>query len=201
MALSTVGLLGGSFDPVHLAHVALARAALHELALDEVQLLPASQPWQREALAATPVQRLAMLEIALRNEPGLRINSLEIDRGGNTYTIDTLRQLPANVDYVWILGADQLVNFCTWHKWRDIAAMVRLAVARRPGADAVAPAPLQALLAQLKRPLLQLPFTPMEVSASVIRERLARGDSVQGLLNPGVAQYIEFHHLYRPTHS
>ncbi|HUH86716.1 MAG TPA: nicotinate (nicotinamide) nucleotide adenylyltransferase [Pusillimonas sp.] len=199
MALSKIGLLGGSFDPVHLAHTALARAALHELSLDEVQLIPASQPWQRETLAATPLQRLAMLKIAVRDEPKLRINTIEIDRGGPTYTIDTLRQLPNGPEYVWILGADQLANFCTWHHWRDIAALVRLGVARRPGADAAAPAQLQVLLDQLKRPLLQLPFPAMDVSATAIRERLARGDSVQGLLHPEVAQYIDFHKLYRPN--
>lgn len=199
--MSTIGLLGGSFDPVHLAHVALARAALRDLALDEVQLLPASQPWQRETLAATPSQRLAMLEIALRNEPALRINATEIERGGKTYTIDTLRQLPAGPEYIWLLGADQLANFCSWHQWREIPALVRLAVAQRPGTEAEAPTELQELLDQLQRPLLELPFVPMEVSSTTVRKRLARGESVQGLLDPEVAKYIEFHQLYRPILS
>jgi len=199
MALSSVGLLGGSFDPVHVAHVALSRAALHELALDEVQLIPASQPWQRGALVATPDQRLAMLDLALRDEPKLHVNPIEIQRGGQTYTIDTLHQLPEGPSYVWILGADQLANFCTWHKWREIAACVSIAVARRPGADAAPPAPLQELLDELKRPLLQLPFPPMPISASAIRERLAQGESTQGLLDPAVARYIELHKLYRPS--
>lgn len=197
MDLRSIGLLGGSFDPVHLAHIRLARAALHELGLDEVQLLPASQPWQRGALKASPTQRLAMLEIALRNEPGLRVNSIEIERGGKTYTIDTLRQLPEGPEYIWILGADQLANFCSWHQWQAIAARVRIAVARRPGADAYAPPELQALLDHLQRPLLQLPFAPMPISASAIRERLAKGESIQGLVDPAVAQYIENQQLYR----
>lgn len=201
MALNSIGLLGGSFDPVHLAHIALARAALRELGLDQVQLVPASIPWQRGVLAASPEHRLAMLEIAVRDAPELRVNPVEIQRGGKTYTIDTLSQLPAGSEYVWILGADQLANFCTWHRWREIAALVRLAVARRPGVDAAAPPALEALLDELRRPLLQIPFAPMPVSASDIRRRLAQGASVDGLLDPAVAQYIERHALYRSAAS
>lgn len=197
MAVDSIGLLGGSFDPVHLAHVALAHAALRELALDEVQLLPASDPWQRGPLAATSAQRLAMLELAIRGTPRLSVNPIEIERGGKTYTIDTLRQLPAGPEYVWILGADQLANFCTWHHWDEIAALAQIAVARRPGADAVPPPALRALLDELRRPLLQIPFPPMPVSASEIRKRLAQGASIEGLLDPGVAQYINRHGLYR----
>src|SRR5690606_22554805 len=178
MALNAaIGLLGGSFDPVHLAHVALAQAALNERSRDQAQRLPAGKPWQRGALAASPAQRLAMLELAVRNAPGLHINPIEIERSGKTYTVDTLRSLPAGPEYVWILGADQLANFCTWHQWRQIAGLVRMAVAQRPGADASAPPELQALLDELNRPLLRIPFTPMPISASAIRQRLAHGDS------------------------
>jgi len=201
MAVKSIGLLGGSFDPVHLAHVALAQAALRELALDEVQLVPASAPWQRSPLAATSAQRLAMLELAISGTAKLSINPIEIERGGKTYTVDTLRQLPAGPEYVWILGADQLANFCTWHQWREIAALARIAVARRPGADAAPPPDLKALLDASRRPLLQIPFPPMPVSASEIRKRLAEGASVEGLLLPAVAQYIERHGLYRSTVS
>jgi len=196
MALSRIGLLGGSFDPVHLAHVALAQAALDELSLDQVQLLPASDPWQRGPLAATSNQRLAMLRLAIGQSPLLGVNPVEIERGGKTYTIDTLRQLPAGPEYIWILGADQLANFCTWRQWRDIASLVRIAVARRPGADASAPPDLQALLDEQQRPLLQIPFAPMPISASEIRKRLAEGSSVEGLLHPAVILYIERHGLY-----
>lgn len=202
MALSgAIGLLGGSFDPVHLAHVALAQAALRELSLGQVQLLPAGDPWQRGALAASPAQRLAMLELAVRHAPALSVNPIEVQRDGKTYTIDTLRSLPAGPEYVWILGADQLANFCTWRQWREIAHLVHMAVAQRPGVDASAPAELQTLLNQLKRPLLRIPFTPMPISASDIRRRLAHGDSTQDMLDPAVAQYIAQHNLYRDAIS
>src|SRR5690606_36591562 len=196
-----IGLLGGSFDPVHLAHVALAQAALRELSLAQVQLLPAGDPWQRGALAASPAQRLAMLELAVQGAPALRVNPIEVRRDGKTYTIDTLRSLPAGPEYVWILGADQLANFCTWRQWREIARLVRMAVAQRPGADALAPAELQTHLNELNRPLLRIPFAPMPISASDIRRRLAQGDSTQGMLDPAVAQYISQHKLYRDAVS
>ncbi|HLU79061.1 MAG TPA: nicotinate (nicotinamide) nucleotide adenylyltransferase [Burkholderiaceae bacterium] len=191
------GLLGGSFDPVHVAHVELARQALRHLGLDGVTLLPAARPWQRGELGATGPQRLEMLELVTRDEPGLDVSPLEIERGGPTYTIDTLQALPADKDYVWILGADQLENFCTWKQWDDIARKVTLAVAARPGSQLKAPAPLQTLLDSLGRSLQIIPMPAMDVSATAIRERLAAGRAVDTMLHPRVAQYIQRHGLYR----
>lgn len=195
-----IGLLGGSFDPVHLAHIALAKAALQTLRLDEVELIPAANPWQREPLAATAPQRLAMLDIAIAGEDCLRINPIEIKRGGQTRTIDTINCLPENIDYTWILGADQLANFCSWHCWKDIVVRAHLAVAQRPGVPLAPPPPLVRHLAALDRPLIELPFKPMPISATAIRERLARGLPTRGLLNVAVAQYIEQNNLYRAPH-
>lgn len=191
-----IGLLGGSFDPVHEAHIALALAALRELGLDEVQLIPAAQPWQRAGLQATPQQRLHMLELAAAGHPGLTVNPIEIERGGPTYTVDTIRALPPGPGYVWLMGADQLANFCTWNGWREIASSVDLAVAVRPGTPMRAPDELARLLASQGRALRELPFAPQAVSASLIRERLSRGESVEGLLAPAVAAYIAAHGLY-----
>lgn len=223
-----IGLLGGSFDPIHLAHLALARTALHELHLTQVQFIPAANPWQRKPLNAAPEHRLRMIELAIQDEPGMAVNPIEIQRGGATYTVDTLRALPAGARYVWILGADQLINFCTWHEWREIAARVDLAVATRPGTPLAPPAELIQWLAgqaarddrhapspktpaaspsaaddtassrsHSARELTTLPFTPMAISASDIRARLARGDDTDGLLPPIVARYIATHGLYR----
>ena len=136
--MKRIGLLGGSFDPVHLAHVALAQSALSALALEQVQLIPTANPWQREALQATPAQRLDMLALAIADQPGLAVNPIEIERGGATYTIDTLRALPGDARYVWLLGADQLANFCTWRAWDEIAERVDMAVAVRPHAAGAA---------------------------------------------------------------
>jgi len=195
--LKRIGLLGGSFDPVHVAHIALAQTALQALGLDEVQLIPAANPWQRAALHATAEQRRDMLQLAIAGHAGLALNPIEIERGGATYTIDTLRALPQDARYVWLLGADQLANFCTWRDWRQITSLVDLAVATRPGTPLSAPPELAEHLRALGRELQELPFAPMPVSASEIRQRLARGESAEGLLAAPVAAYIAAHHLYR----
>lgn len=195
--MKRIGLLGGSFDPVHLAHIALAECALNALDLEQVQLIPAGNPWQRSELHATGEERREMLELATADSPGLVVNPIEIERAGATYTIDTLRALPQSARYVWLLGADQLANFCTWHAWQEIAKCVDLAVATRPGAALVAPPQLADWLASQQRSLEELPFIPMAVSASLIRQRLAKGESTEGLLAPSVARYIAAHNLYR----
>jgi len=192
-----IGLLGGSFDPVHVAHLQLAAHARDQLALQQVLLVPAAQPWQREALGATAAQRLEMLRIATADQPGLGVSDLEIRRGGPTYTIDTLRALPAGHEYYWILGADQLQNLCTRKDWQHIASTVNLAVAARPGSALQAPPALQAQLDALGRRLHVLSMPPTDVSATLIRQRLAEGGDTQGMLHPGVAKYIRQHGLYR----
>ncbi len=197
MAVARIGLLGGSFDPIHLAHVALARAALDGLDLDQVQFVPAANPWQRAPLLASPDHRLAMIQVAIGNEARLAINCAEIERGGKTYTLETIEGLPQGPAYVWLLGADQLANFCTWHGWREIAAQVDLAVALRPGTPLQAPDELQQWLATQGRDLLSLPFEPMDISATEIRRRLAQGETTQGMLPDAVASYIARHGLYR----
>jgi len=196
MAVKT-GLLGGSFDPIHLAHINLARTAWQFLGLDEVQLIPAANPWQREPLAASSEHRLAMLDIASQHESYLRINPIELARGGASYTIDTLRQLPAGPEYYWVLGADQLENFCTWDSWQDITRLAHLAVAQRPGSVPQAPAPLSEHLTQIGRSLVHLPFEPTPISATLIRQRLATGASTAGLLDVAVEQYIRKNGLYQ----
>ncbi len=192
-----IGLLGGSFDPVHLAHIALADSARKTLGLDEVRLIPAANPWQRAPLAADASHRLAMLELAVAGHPGLRIDPQELARNGPTYTADTLDALPEGHTYYWILGADQLANFCTWHRWQDIAQRVYLAVAQRPGTPLAEPDALRRFLDEIGRPLLRLSFAPRSISSTEIRRRLAHGGDTASLLDVAVAQYIRENQLYR----
>lgn len=194
--MKRIGLLGGSFDPIHIAHTALARTALRALDLEQVQLIPAAAPWQRGPLRATPAQRCDMIRLAIAGEPGLVLNTAEIDRGGPTYTIDTLRILPSDRRYVWLLGTDQLVNFCTWREWQAIADRVDLAVATRPGTPLQTPAELARHLAAQNRQVENLPFAEMPVSASEIRDRLAHDLPVDDLLAEPVYRYIRAHRLY-----
>jgi nicotinate-nucleotide adenylyltransferase len=196
LALKRIGLLGGSFDPVHVGHIALAHAALRALDLEQVQLIPAAVPWQREPLRATPAQRCDMIRLAIVNEPQLVLNTIDIDRGGPTYTIDTLRALSPTRRYIWLLGTDQLANFCTWHEWRAIADRVGLAVALRPGTPLKTPAELEHHLAAQNRRVETLAFVAMPVSATAIRNRLAHDLPVDNLLAESVYRYIRTHHLY-----
>jgi len=195
-----IGLLGGSFDPVHRAHIALALAAQQALALDQVRLLPAASPWQREPLTTSGAHRLHMLKLAVAPHTGLCVDPCELERSGKTYTIDTVSQLAPGAHYVWILGSDQLRNFCTWHRWQDIARHVDLAVAQRPDAALEPPPALALHLQSLGRRLAVIPFTPMDVSASTIRRDLAHGLPVHAWLDPSVIAYIACHHLYETPH-
>jgi nicotinate-nucleotide adenylyltransferase len=193
-----IGLLGGSFDPVHRAHLSLAQAALEHLKLDQVQIIPAGQPWQRPALGATPEHRLNMLRLATKELNKVEINPIEIQRTGPTYTIETLEALETKNEYVWILGTDQLTNFCTWYRWQDIALRVELAVAQRSGSTLIPPVALSQWLKAHQRTLLIIPFEPLDVSATAIRQRFAQQQSARDLLPEVVEQYIHEHGLYRP---
>jgi len=193
-----IGLLGGSFDPVHIAHISLAQEALSALHLDQVQLIPVGQPWQRPPLGALPEHRLNMLKLATRDLNSIVVNPIEIQRTGPTYTIDTIEALNPNHDYVWILGSDQLENFCTWKRWTDIAEHVQLAVAQRPGSSLHAPEALAQFLSARNQKLLVIPFEPLNVSATAVRQRIAQKQSARDLLPEVVEQYIHEHGLYRP---
>lgn len=174
----------------------LAKAAWQALSLDEVQLVPTGNPWQRAPLQASKHHRLAMLRCAVGQHQWLKINTVEIDRNGPTYTIDTLSQLPGGIDYYWILGSDQLNNFCTWRAWRDIAQRVYLAVAQRPGSPVITPPPLEQHLRSLDRSIIHLPFSAQAISATHIRTLLSQGQSADRYLDPAVATYIRQHRLY-----
>ena len=137
--MDAIGLLGGSFDPIHVGHLQLARDALANLPISEVRLLPAAQAWQKEPLT-DPIHRVAMVQRAIDSElPYTRrrmvLDLREIDRGGPTYTVDTLRELRRTlgdqVPLVLVMGADQFERFDTWREWERIPDLAHLAVARR----------------------------------------------------------------------
>jgi len=195
-----IGLLGGSFDPIHCAHLQLARSACDELALDAVWFIPAGQPWQRDTLAASPQQRWDMVNLAIAGLPGLRACDIELKRDGPSYTIDTVRELRTahpQTAFTFILGADQLRNLPTWNGWREIVAQVDLAAARRPGYDDSAPPELLAALAAHGHRLHRLDMAEIDLSATRVRERMALGLPLAGLAPAAVAHYIDQHRLYQ----
>ena len=189
-----IGLFGGSFDPVHNAHLALARLALQELALDELRWVPAGDAWQKTRPLSAVAHRLAMLQAAIEGEPRFVLERCEIERDGPSYTLDTVRtlqQLQPAARWWLLIGQDQYANLHTWHGFEELLRRVRLAVAGRPGV--AAPADERVLAADTV--WLQLP--PMAVSASDIRERVAAGQDIDALVPSGVALYIRQHGLYR----
>lgn len=180
--MGATGILGGTFDPVHNAHLAMARAALEHLALERILWLPTGNPKYR-APARTPARhRVAMLGLALEGEPRYAIDQRELHPEHSGYTLDTLKSLPFRP--VLLLGADQYAKLETWHRWHEVLERADLAVFARPGAalrDGRAHA---------------VPFTPMDISASDIRARLARGEDVSAMVPPKVLAYIRREGLY-----
>ena len=177
-----LGILGGTFDPVHHAHLAMARAALEALALERVVFLPTGAPRYRAPALASGAHRVAMLRLAIAGEPRFAVDERELAPGHSGYTVDTLKSLGYRP--VLLLGADQYAKFETWHRWREILERADLAVFARPGSE----------LGDGRA--RQVPFAPMDVSASGIRARIARGESIAGLVPPEVADYIARHKLY-----
>jgi nicotinate-nucleotide adenylyltransferase len=189
-----IGLFGGSFDPVHNAHLALGRQALAELQLDELRWVPVGQAWQKARVLTPAAQREAMLRLAIDGEPGFVLERCELQRPGPSYTLDTVRELQAEApDARWflVIGQDQYAGLHTWVGFEQLLARVTLAVARRPDANNAVDARLRAA------PHVALALPPMSVSATDIRRRVAAGMDISALVPPAVALYIHQHRLYR----
>jgi nicotinate-nucleotide adenylyltransferase len=218
-----LALLGGSFDPVHHGHVALAELFARLLRPDELRILPAGQPWQKKGgLQASDADRVAMLELAFGNAgyPAV-IDTREIERDTPTYTVDTLRELRAAVgpdaSIVFLMGADQLQKLDSWIDWKDLFDLANFGVAARPGyrldAAALPPAVALELTPRLATPeevraskagRVCLAHTlAVDISATEVRALLhenAHGNElakVSALLAPQVLDYIQQHNLYK----
>jgi nicotinate-nucleotide adenylyltransferase len=192
-----VGLLGGTFDPVHTAHVALAHAALTGLQLDEVRWVPAGRPWQKGQITDA-VHREAMVQLAIAGEPRFTIDRLEIERQGASYTLDTVRALQERepgTSWFLIIGQDQYAGLHTWGNWPDLLSRVTLAVANRPGVAAAVHPDV------LAHPHSAVPLAMLDISSTDIRMRVAAGQDISELVPPAVARYIEQHQLYTAEHG
>ena len=204
-----VGIFGGTFDPVHLGHLRVARAAFSTLALDELRFIPAAEPPLRPVPVATADQRVAMLALALRDEPGFKLDRRELERGGTSYTVDTLqslrRELP-DAALCLLIGQDQFANIERWHRWQEILMLAHLVVLNRPDAPAAElPGWAQSRIctdaawrALPAGKLVFLTVQPQDISATRIRARLAAGDSVAEWVPRAVCDYINDSQLYGP---
>jgi len=192
--LTRIGLFGGTFDPPHNAHVALARAALDALKLGELRWIPAGNPWQKAREITSAEHREAMVRAAIAGEPRFVLDRIELEREGPSYTLDTVNALHAQqpqAELFLVIGADQYAGLHTWRGWQALLSRVTLAVANRPG-------PMPAVHPDVLRTVHRVvPLPMLDVSATDIRSRVARGESIDSLVPPAVASYISRHGLYR----
>ncbi|WP_350294187.1 nicotinate (nicotinamide) nucleotide adenylyltransferase [Limnohabitans sp. Rim8] len=204
VTLTRLGVYGGAFDPPHLAHRALAQAAVEQLKLDSLLILPTGQAWHKDRALTPAHHRLAMTRLAFHDLPKSRVDDRETRRAGPTYTVDTLRELaqenPAAQLFL-VMGADQAKSLHTWHEIEAIYRLAIIAVAERDAPDL--PLTQSQARSQAKDPAIQgdfraivLPLLPH--SATDIRTRVASGQSPDALVCAAVASYIQKNHLY-PT--
>ncbi len=193
------GILGGTFNPPHRGHVALARHALRELGLEQVLLMPArlspGKPVADEPNPAHPEHRLEMCRLAVDEVEGVRACALELERDGPSYTVDTLRALHAahpDTALTFILGADVAATLPTWHEAEALPALARFAVALRVGGPPITEA---GEIGGFTLVPLHMPM--IEASSSLVRARVRRGEQVAELVGAEVASYIAAHGLYR----
>jgi nicotinate-nucleotide adenylyltransferase len=197
-----IGMFGGSFDPPHLAHVALARAAVTQLQLDTLLIVPTGQAWYKERALSVAEHRLAMSRLAFEGLERVQVDTREIQRPGPSFTIDTLEALQAEnpgAQLYLIIGKDQFAALTSWHRWEDLLQSAIICIADR--ADAAGSEAGSDPQIQLPQPLVHLQLPLMPFSATDIRRTIASGAATpQDLarLVPGpVARYIEHHRLYR----
>jgi len=193
-----IGMFGGAFDPPHLAHRALAEAALGQLQLDELRVLPTGQAWHKTRQLTPAVHRLAMSRLAFEGLARVRLDDREIRRAGPSYTLDTLRELHAEnpqAELYLVMGKDQADVLPTWRNWEEIVRLAIICVADRDALTGqeirfVPPPEMAGRFCRLHMPA-------MDISATGIRTRVASHQGIAPLVSPAVARYIEDHHLYQ----
>ena len=199
------GILGGTFDPPHVGHLALAQEVYARLALDRVWFIPAGQPPHKAGKPISPAHdRLAMVELAIAGDERFDVSTLELERAGPSYTADTLEELRgrwSGAELVFMMGWDMLTDLPQWHApERVVAAVDTVAASHRPGVRVAADEieRLASLVPGLREKLVVLPAPQLDVAGTTLRERVASGLPIRYLVPEAVRQYIEEHALYAP---
>jgi len=201
--LVRIGILGGTFNPPHRGHLALARHARDELSLERVLLMPVGSPPHKPGGEDPGAEhRLAMCRLAAAGEPAVEACALELERAGPSYTADTLEEIHdrhPEAELTFIVGADTARSLPGWHRPRRVLELAELAVAARSGSDReqVKAALASAAGGALEPRVRFLEMTPIEASSSAARELVAAGADAAGMLGPEVSAYIAAHALYR----
>jgi nicotinate-nucleotide adenylyltransferase len=209
-----IGILGGTFDPIHFGHLRTALELQQALDLTEVRLIPCYQPVHRKLPVASPEQRLDMVRRAIEGQPTLQVDACEIQRKGPSYTIDTLNVLKSKYPQATlclIMGIDALLNLPSWHRWEEILQLAHLVVAHRPQYQL----PKTGIVAELLKKCLKHatalnqasqgniilhPVTALEISATDIRKQIAKGRNPRYLLPDSVYEYIQEQGVYSISH-
>jgi nicotinate-nucleotide adenylyltransferase len=214
--MTSIGILGGTFDPIHYAHLRLAEEVLQALSLDHVRLIPAAVPPHRNAPHASMDKRIAMARLATTGNERLVVDPREAEREGKSYTVETLldlnRELPG-ARFHLLVGSDAFLALETWHRWRELFQLCHVIVVGRPDFPLAREAMAAQLRTEFDRRLVQnahelqsrkagniaaFAMTPLDISATEIRDLIRRGRSPRYLLPDSVVSYIEKHSLYRP---
>jgi len=190
-----LGILGGTFDPPHVGHIAAAVAAQTQVGLDEVALMVANEPWQKVGdRQVTPSQvRWEMTDALVAGISGLRADDREIRRGGPTFTVDTLEEILAeqpNTEIFLIVGADTADRLDTWHRALDVVRLSTIVIVNRDNSTHTSPRFLRDARVQLVK------MNPVDVSSSAIRDAVARGESIDASTSSSVVSIIQDHSLY-----
>jgi len=193
-----IGVMGGTFDPIHLGHLVAAEEARWQFDLDRVVFVPAGRPWQKPVGVTPPEDRYQMAVLATASNPAFTVSRLEIDHPGPTYTVDTLRRLRTEqadgTRLYFIIGADAILQLLTWKEPDQVLAQAEFIAATRPGFD------LDRLVSQVPGAagrVHRMEIPALAISASDIRARVARGAPFRYLVPDGVARYIHEHGLYQ----
>lgn len=209
LTVQRVGVFGGAFDPPHHAHVALAQAAVTQLQLDKLVVVPTGVAWHKSTPLSPAVHRVAMAKLAFEHLPRVVVDDRETHHPGPSYTRDTLNSLRAETpaaQWFLLLGLDQWQRLPTWHLWREMAQLATIVVAVRPSessGEASKNSQFDARLHGADVQALALDMPPRAISSTDIRLQLSkplqRGDALQALVPAAVAGYISQHHLYQAT--
>lgn len=200
--LKRIGLLGGTFDPIQLAHLIIASEAQARLGLSRVLFIPAGEPWRKRGRRISSTEhRVAMVRLAIADDPHFELSLVEVERPGSSYTADTLQEmrrlLGEETELYFILGLDALYDLPHWRTPELIIEQCHLVAVARPGVSLRRLGEVKRRLPVLESKLVMLPAPRIEVSSSDIRRRVAAGLPIRYLVPPQVEAYIEQHRLYR----
>ena len=213
--MNAIGILGGTFDPIHFGHLRMAEELREKLGLERIRFIPAALPPHRASPQTDAFHRAEMVRLAIAGNSAFTLDNRELARAGPSYTFDTLTELRTelgpDVPVSLLIGSDAFLGLHTWHRWRELPDLAHLVVAHRPGAipqeDAMSPDLQQSwqsrgtvqpedLKASPAGKILLVPITALDISASAIRTAFMQGNSTRYLLPETVRAYIDSHQLY-----